>query len=1309
MKTNFAITVNHIHKILLGLICVVAMLATAPAVHSAPQLPEPELSWKNVAVNGKKNAVFSIFQDSRGIIWLGTNSGLYFYDGVTAHPVGMTELFGSQIYSIVEKDDRLYIGCNNGLMIYDYATGMVSESVTPAPHEIRVLFPVDDNLWIGSLNGISKLNLKTGEITDHSKGLPHKSVYSILRDSRGILYAGTYNGLARLDSRSGTFIPLDVKADSLTGRSSLFVNCMLEADDKESIYIGGEGFLLRYTPAHERWEKIGAVDNNNIKSLAHGDNGHLLIGTDNGVYDIAGDSIKHFRHDSRQELSLADNEIWCIFADNQHNIWSGHERGVSVASNSNFIRTLKLSALAHSGEGNEIHSIHRDANDNLWFAGTNGVIRLSTNATPDWYRHTEAPKSLSHNRVRAIHEDSDHNMWFATDAGINRLNQQNGSFDVFHIVDDKGEHNSNWVYAMVEDGDHFWIGSFLNGVHYVDKSRLAGADRVIESDMSINTETEPLKLPNDLVNDIIKDRNGDLWILLFRDSKLTRYNPAAASITTYDIREFTGEYPTHISTDRSGRVWCAAKGGVVIFNIDNDEVRTVKFPPTNSDETTLAMGRVGDGMWVSTQSNVWKVDGDGPQATLLPIPQKSYTAVFEDSASNKVYLGGTDEIVEVDRDKIENISDFNTIKMVLNDRGEGAFNLSDIRNGVNGMSIPYGGGITLVVSSLDYSPESVQRYMYKLSESATDTVAGWVVMPEGSNTITLSDLRMGKYNVLVKTIGSPLPPVSIPLTVKPPLALSLWAIIAYIIIAAGVICWIVWYMRKRNMRAIHEQERQNALDNVERKLSFLSNISHDLKTPLSMIIGPVSLMKEKAKDPESKKTLETVYDNAVRLNNMIHRTLELQHLEDTEEDLLILSIFDVVEFCKGVFEVFRENNPHKNFIFHTSSSQILIEADAVKFESVITNLLSNACKYSDEGSTISCGISCQGDKVEIVVSDDGIGISDSDQSLVFQRMFRSPATSKLREGTGLGLYLIKKYLEVMGSNISLYSKEGQGTSFVMTLPVTDKVSPDNSRKTPDTDSAGKPKILIVEDNRQIAEFITDILHDDYTSLTADNGRAGLAIASSFIPDLIIVDEMMPIMNGLEMVRQLKQNPRLASIPIIMLTAKSDNKTENESIKLGIDVFMTKPFEPSALLGRITQLLKARTEIKEKVRIQAITEAESKPIEAETANEKTLAKIAKIIEENISDPDLNVNFLCEKSGVAQKQLYRLIKKYMGISPLDYIRSVRLQKAAVLLSQHRFTVSEICYMVGFKTPSYFARCFQAQFGVKPSQYQSDDSSK
>lgn len=1289
------------------LFILILAMATAVAVQSMPQLPETDLTWKNVSVDGKKLAVFNIFRDSRGIMWLGTNNGLFFYDGVTTHAVSNRDMTGIQVYALAEADDKLYIGSNNGLIIYDYLTGKLTLETDILPREIRSFLLDGKDLWIGGLNGISKLDLTSGDFEDFSEGLPHRSVYSILKDSRGIIYAGTYHGLARWDSKTSSFHPLRIRIEA-TDLSSLFANCMLESNDKESIFVGSEGNLYRYLPSADRWDKIRDVENNNIKSLANGKQGHILIGTDNGVFDLFKDTVRHYRHNSRQEQSLADNEIWCIYSDDDQNVWAGHERGFSIASNSSLIRNIKLSDLTNSGEGNDIYSIFRDSRNDLWFAGTNGAIRLSEDKAPEWYRHSDASHSLSHNRVRAIHEDSDNNIWFATDGGINRLDRANDNFDIFHITDSTGENASNWVYALVEDKGKLWVGSFLSGIRSVDKSKFSGKGGKVIADMTINSDSSScrsIKLRNDFVNNVIKDKAGNMWILLFRDSLLTRVSPDLKRSDYYDVHALTGGYPNSICEDSDGRIWCSYKGGVMLIRNDGTYA-TVRFPNTNSDESILAMGKVGSGIWVSTQSNLWNIDAESLTAKPLPVPQKRYTAIYEDKISGKVFLGATDEIVEVDVEGIGTDLDIKTINMVLDDKA-GSLDLSDLKSGAGGLRIPYGGSITLVVSTLDYSPESVQRYMYKLTDASdeSDSDNGWVIMPEGSNTITFSDLKMGHYNLKVKTLGSTAAPLSIPVIVAPPLWLSWWTISLYVLAAVLFVCWLIWYLRRKNLRSFREQERQTALENVERKLTFLSTISHDLKTPLSMIIGPVSMMKEHARDPESKRNLETVYENAVRLNNMIHRTIELQHLEDTDDNLLIMSVFDVVDFCRGVFEVFKDHNPLKKFVFHSSCPQIFIEADAVKFESVITNLLSNACKYSDEGSTISIGISTHDTCVEIVVSDDGIGIADIDQPLVFERMFRAPSTSSMHEGTGLGLYLIKKYLELMHGTINLYSKEGQGTSFVVSLPVSTKINlPAQFEPIKEDDKHGK--ILIVEDNIEISKFLQDILIENFTCISADNGRSGLSLAASFMPDLIIADEMMPIMSGLEMVRHLKQNPRLSSIPIIMLTAKSDNATENESIKLGIDVFMTKPFDPASLLGRVSQLLKSRSLLRERLRIQTIAEAESRPIEAESVAEKSLKRIIKIIEENISDPDLNVSLLCEKSGIPNKQLYRLIKKYIGMAPLDYIRSVRLQKAAMLLSQHRFTVSEISYMVGFKTPSYFAKCFYAQFGIKPSQYQSDD---
>lgn len=1298
---------SKIARLLLKPLLLLAAAACAGVARSAPLLPVTAPEWKNVEVGDRKSTVFSFLMDSRGIMWTGTNNGLHFYDGVATHAVDCPELAGAHVYAMAEKDGILFLALNNGLIAYNPADGTARQLRSDTPKELRALLLDGDMLWVGGLSGIYTENLATGEYTDRSEGLPHKSVYSLLRDSRGIVYAGTYSGVARYEAGKRRFRPLDIGgiADEATRR--FFANCLIESADGESIYVGGEGSLYRYFPAGERWIKIVDVENYNIKSLARGSGGHILIGTDNGVYYLQGDRAGHYRHDSRREQSLADNEIWCVYCDKRNNIWAGHERGFSIASDTKAIRTVKLSDLTHTGEGNEIYRIHRDRHGDLWLAGTNGIIRLSDGMAPTWYRHDPSPHSLSHKRVRAIHEDTAGELWLATDAGINRFNRAAGNFDVFNLTDSTGQHTTGWVYAIAETGGRFWTGTFLNGILGIDKSRLAGAPATVVADRSLNSSTRIGGSPmfaNDLVNDMVRDNEGCLWILLYRDRMLTRYNPADGSVEKHDILSLTDSYPTNIAVDAQGRVWCAFHGGAVVFAAGS-RPGIVRFPHTGIDEAVLAMGKVGKDMWISTLSNLWRVYGTTLRCTLLAVPQKSYTSVYEDSVSGKVMLGTTDEIVEVDRDGIAGSAGTGAIRMVIGADSNGSFARLGNDAAIKSLAIPYGGSIALMVSTLDYSPGAVQRFMYKIATSPADTTGGWVVMPEGSNIIRLSGLKMGHYTLLVRSVGSTASPVDVALDIARPAALSWWAITLYILAASGIVAWSILYTRKRNMRAFREQERQTALENVEKKLTFLSTISHDLKTPLSMIIGPVSLLREKARTPEDRKALDTVYDNAVRLNNMIHRTLELQHIEDCDESLLILSVFDSVEFCRSVFEVFEANNPDKKFVFHTSCQQLLIEADAVKFESVVTNLLSNACKYSDEGATISLGISRDGGEVEIVVSDDGVGIADIDQPLVFQRMFRAPATSGLREGTGLGLYLIKKYLELMGGNINLYSKKGQGTSFVVRLPLSEKVTPALPSNPGEIDD-DKPKILIVDDNSQIASFISGLLCDDYTCLKAENGRSGLAIAASFAPDLIIADEMMPIMSGLEMVRRMKQHPRLASIPIIMLTAKSDNKTETDSIKLGIDMFMTKPFDPAALRGRIIHMLRARSEMKEKARIEAIARAEERPIEAESVTEKSLARIARIIEENISDPDLNVNLLCEKSGIPNKQLYRLIKKYMGTAPLDYIRSVRLRKAAVLLSQRRFTVSEISYMVGFKTPSYFAKCFQAQFGVKPSRYESDD---
>lgn len=1285
------------HRILIILSFLVAYLAATAA--SIAMLPQVGPAWKNVEVDNN-HTVFTMFRDSHGLVWLGTNGGLYFYDGTATRPAGGDHNPPFQIYSIVEHRGKLYAGSNNGLLVYDISNGSEAVTIEGTPKEIRNILAVGNTLWIASLDGIYTFDMESGQVSNKSQGLPHRSTYSLLRDRRGVIYAGTYNGLARYNEGKGIFEAVELPPN-MRRRDIVFVNSLLESDDGSTIYVGTEGALYTYHPSTDRWAEVESLDGNNIKSLSRSRNDNIIAGTDNGVFSLnVNGTMHHYKHDSRKDNSLSDNEIWCVDFDGSQ-VWAGHERGFSMASDTRTMYSAGLAAFTDSGEGNDISNIYRDRSGCLWLGGTGGLIRIDNDGTSHWYRHNDSRHTLHHNRIRSIMEDSNGNLWISSDGGIERFNPVSDSFDNFHIADSRGTHNSHWVYAMVEDKDHFWVGSYLGGIHYVGKSKFDANGGTVTADFSINADSRLFKnntvnLTNELVNNVVLDGEGRVWILLFRDRYITVIAPDGKA-DYFDILEMTGSYPTNICTDHAGRLWCAVDGGAVMFD-STTKPRICRFAVSpEMDKGVLAMGPVGKDLWASTVNNVWRIDGNTLETSIVPLPPKRYMSIYDDKATGKVFLGSADEITVVEPQRLGTSESLGSIRVAV-DNGT-PFSRSANEQLLRGISLPAGGGIKLLAGSLDFSPDIVRQYAYKLTKKAADSIGGWTYLPHGANEIALSGLSAGNYTLLVKDAGIAGNILSLPVHVAQPWYLQWWALILYALIITAIALTIILYFRRRNLRAMHEEERRRALENVERKLTFLSDISHDLKTPLSMIMGPVSVLKEKATDPQNRHMLENIYDNAVKLNNMIHRTLELKQLEDNGENLLIMSTFDVVDFCRTIFDSFRENNSTKKFVFHAEVQHVFIEADAVKMESVVTNLLSNACKYSDPGATVSMGIRTADGKAVLVVSDDGMGIPEADQALVFQRMFRSPSTASLREGTGLGLYLIKNYLELMGGSIELFSRPGQGTSFMITLPLSDKIAA-TAAESADDARAGLPKILIVEDNSQIASFVKDLLRSDYKCMIAGNGREGLSLAASFEPDLIIADQMMPLMSGSEMVERLKQNPRLALTPIIMLTAKDDAATESASARLGIDVFMSKPFEPAALLSRVRNLIETRAMLRRDARIASIIE--TKPIEAESQSEKQLALIAKTIEDNIAEPEMSVAFLSEKTGINSKQLYRIIKKFMGLAPGDYIRNVRLQKAAMLLSQQRFTVAEVGYMVGFKSPSYFTKCFTEHFGTTPSQY-------
>ena len=564
----------------------------------------------------------------------------------------------------------------------------------------------------------------------------------------------------------------------------------------------------------------------------------------------------------------------------------------------------------------------------------------------------------------------------------------------------------------------------------------------------------------------------------------------------------------------------------------------------------------------------------------------------------------------------------------------------------------------------------------------------------------------------------------------PPWYYTPWAKAVYVLLCLVLILWTINFFRVKNRLKLERLEKEKILEQSQAKMEFFTNLSHDLKTPLSMIIAPISRMLPAIKNPQEKKQLEQVQHNAMKLNSLIHQGLDFNRVDSGNNALLILSQIELVSFVRGLFALYAEEKAREKqltFDFHTDREKIYIQMDAIKLESILDNLLSNAVKYTPEGGSVTLRLEIPGEEkdVRISVSDTGIGVPRQDQPYIFQRFFQSPKTAGKKEGTGIGLYLVKTYTELHGGSVLLTSEENKGTTVTLNLPVgsPEQMSVDvlsepvaseqetalveaetavsaSSSSAAETASPEAPLILIVDDTPEIAGFIYQILHAKYRCRIAENGKIGVEMAMELSPDLIIADVMMPVMDGLEMVRRLKKHIPTSTIPIILLTAKNDKETELESIRLNIEAFIPKPFEPDILLSRVEQLLAAWEMHETKARIEAL--ATPKEIEAVSYDEKFLANIIHLIEEHISDSELNVNALCEWTGTNNKQMYRKMKQLTGMTPVEYIKSIRMKKAAMLLKQQKFTVAEVMYMVGFSNHSYFSKCFQAEFGVTPKQY-------
>ncbi|WP_312790382.1 ATP-binding protein [Sphingobacterium sp.] len=1268
-------------------------------------------SFRNISLGTNANTVHSFAQDSLGMLWLGSNNGLFNYDSYSLQALtGSQSPFQTFVYCITLIDKKHFaLGTGQGVLLYNYQADRFEPFPTGGPSDVRALLLVGDKLWIGAIAGLYCFDLKTRELIDYGSLFPKNkekpAVYALDKVADRLLI-GTYNGLFEFNPLRKDMVPLSLP-DYKSG-SNQFVNSIFSIPGSDKTYIGTEYGLYSYHVKNRSLQKAPVLQDHPIKAMASKDHNTLLVGTDDGLfsYQLQQQLVTRIKHDSRNRNSLANNIVWSIFKDRSENIWLGTDFGFSLWSNRKVEKILPIYQLTASSDGNRFYKIAKDSNGWYWLGGDNGLIRVrgldDKNVESYWYRMGEKSYRLTHNRIRDIYQDRTGLVWIASDGGVNVFDAQTKQFKSFTINDASGRRNAKWAYDILEDeGDNLWIASYMGGIFVVNRSKLFKASGPIVADRNFSKADGLLE---DFANQIV-DNGKNKILALFYNKGISVIDGTTGKIT--ELKDSLGhalDRATFMLKDKQHMVWVGKHGELRRIAPDGKST-VVRFDPVSKGEVT-AMADVNDNIWVATNAGVWQINKQNLKAELIRYGQR-ISSMYYDNESEEVVLGGIDEVVLLPAKK-EFSHDERSKKIVLT-----AMYVNNERFGHYDYGLRYRNAITLAhdqnnlrleFSDLDYGNHLGYRLAYAFKgENET-----WIPMERGDNKVLLSNLNSGDYDLQLARVDIAGHVVSEIYTyhiqVRYPWYASFWAKSIYVLIAVLLLFWIINFFRVRNTLKWERRERRKVLELTKMKMDFLAAISHELKTPLSLILAPVSQLMRQAKNGDRKKQLEGVHRNALKISNLIQELMTFDQVEQHDMPLqgLLTSQIDLVPYIRQITEDWQSMPDYKNLTIHFVSDmeRLIVQTDVAKLGSIINNLLANACKYNRPEGKVDVLLFRVENGAELRVQDTGIGIAADDLPYVFSKFYRSSSKEiSAVQGTGVGLYLVKSYCEQLGWSIGIESsQEGTAVTVHLTLDsIVERVST-NERELSD-----KRKLLIVEDNAELADFLGNALHEIYDCRIVGDGREGLRLIDghSFVPDIIITDAMMPNMGGIEMVKKLRQSTTTSTIPIILLTAQHNELIQRDWVSVGIDAYMTKPFDLEILQLQLQQLMDRKDKLVAQLRIDEIRKPTS-PAPKQSPDEKFLAHVTKVIEDNMDDSEFSVQRLSEVMDLAAKQIYRKIKQLTGSTPVEYIRNIRIKKAALLLQQKKFTVAEVMYMVGFSNASYFSKCFQSEFGVTPKAY-------
>ena len=1301
------------------------------------------------------NIISAIAQDKNDFIWIGTANGVSRYDGyrfITFKKEGSNSLPANEISALLIDGDFIWVGTWKGLCKINTITFEVIPIEIKGNNVIRTLCKgAEDIIWIGTANGLIKYS-KNGmvEYNTANSNISHNTIRAIYTDHFGNLWVGTYDKINKLPKGQNSFIQFDLKKNYKPElKNNLICDIKPLAGNDSLIWVGTETGLCKvnvFTGDYLHFnEKEIKLSNEVVKNIYADNNGNLWLGTDFGlnIFSLKDHSTQALFYNPQIPYSIGNNVIWQIMEDAGGVIWFVTSNGLSrISKYSNYYEFHEISYSA-SGQtiGNQVRSILVNKQKIMWLATQHGALRidLATGKQRMFDTQSSERERILLNNVYALEEDDYGRIWIGTAGGINvwdeskqkmysiTSNPTNGLITNYISKFTKGTDGSFWVSAW-EGGLFKVVGNFenINALHFElvgdfgTEKNVSGGNAIwainynqlyrIDFNTYKNTNIRSFNAVSDRrsINCLYFSKKGSLWAGTLNG--IIEYKPQSDTTVFHPLTTGNDLKLSSITDDDKGNIWAAAGGLILKYTISDKQVEI--FPL----EKDVPLKSFFDGCFAKTQEGEILFGGDNGYISIA-------SSAKPVSYQPNVHI----TLIEVNNKKINAGEKINGETILQSDI---AFT-PEITLDYADRSIAVG------FSALHFWQPEMNVYAYKLEGLQNQ----WNYVSGTKNFIAFSNLPSGTYNLIVKGTNNygiwSDSPASLKIIVKPPLFLSKGFIVLYIVLVIIIIIATSRFyssrLHLRNELKIISMERDHAEEIASIKQQFFTNISHELRTPISLIIPSIQqALKRPNLDEEIQTLIKLAEKNSQRLLRVVNQILDFRKLEDDSLELKITSI-ELVSFSKDIFTLFSDKATRNqiDFTFNSDLEECKIWADADKLESILYNLLSNAFKFTPSAGKINLAIKKttpandpSKSAIEIKVSDSGIGISQHDQPRIFDRFFQTQNGKNFTTGSGIGLTMVAEYTKLHYGNVTVESNLGKGSCFTVTFPLgkvhfpidmeqgseslklvaTKTDSADNNNTNPymyDLDSE-IPLVLIVEDNIDMIDFLRINLKDHYHLIIAKNGEEALQKINNVLPEVILSDIMMPVMDGIMLCKKIKESPRTSHIGIILLTAKNLVSQKIEGIRVGADAYLTKPFDVELLIATIDHLLKRKQELSSYFKSEVLTHPEFETSK-ENVDDKFVKKVANIIEANISNPDFNVEILSKEIGVSSTHLYRKLKSLTHYSAKDIIKKYRLKKASLLLKNNEGNISEIMYEVGFSSLSYFAKCFKSEFGLSPKDYQ------